>query len=29
VVLTNRDDPEPYQIARKIGEIAMRQTATN
>ena len=28
VVLTNRDDPEPYAMAKKIGEIAMRETAT-
>jgi len=29
VVLTNRDDPEPYETAKKIGQIAMRQTAAN
>jgi len=29
VVLTNRDDPEPYETAKKIGAIAMRETATN
>jgi len=29
VVLTNRDDPEPYETAKKIGDIAMREAATN
>jgi len=29
VVLTNRDDPEPYETAKKIGAIAMRETARN
>ncbi|MDR0181429.1 serine hydrolase [Lysobacter sp. UC] len=29
VVLTNRDDPEPYGIAKKIGALAMREAATN
>ena len=29
VVLTNRDAPEPYETAKKIGAIAMRETATN
>jgi len=29
VVLTNRDDPEPYETAKKIGAIAMREAATN
>jgi CubicO group peptidase (beta-lactamase class C family) len=27
VVLTNRDDPEPYEIAKKIGALAMREAA--
>jgi CubicO group peptidase (beta-lactamase class C family) len=29
VVLTNRDAPEPYETAKKIGAIAMRETATD
>jgi len=29
VVLTNRDDPEPYGTAKKIGAIVMREMATN
>ena len=29
VVLTNRDDPEPYETAKKIGAIAMRDMAPN
>ena len=29
VMLTNRDDPEPYELAKKIGALAMDETATN
>ena len=29
VVLTNRDAPEPYETAKKIGALAMREAATN
>lgn len=29
VVLTNRDDPEPYALAKKIGALAIREPTTN
>jgi CubicO group peptidase (beta-lactamase class C family) len=29
VVLTNRDDPEPYETAKKIGALALRETVAH